>query len=279
LGQQIVRRADVETPDDTEPQQLEQDEEEIRSSVVQAVTDGKPPIGPLSTLDDGGPQREGSIPERHQSLINQPLREPSISDSSPLQDRVEPEGHPDPDPPQSPTYFQNKFEQLRNQHTDLRTRIHQTKFAARDAAADALEASALFRAEEAKLQEILTRVRNIMGPRVAKWIEEDVAASMEAGKLVCRDFSLLNAELNRSNDDDDDPSKSRRGDGEGNDEAAIRINSERKGKGKEKENDQSYGSNDTSGNTKASYVHSSFIMTCPNSFIYSQWISNPFESA
>lgn len=55
----------------------------------------------------------------------------------------------------------NTFEQLRNQHDDLRTRIHQTKSTVRDAAADVLEASALFKTEEAKLQEVLTRVQNI----------------------------------------------------------------------------------------------------------------------
>ena len=50
------------------------------------------------------------------------------------------------------------------------------------------EASAFFKAEEAKLHQVLMHVRNIVGPKVAKWIDEDVVASMKAGKLICRDY-------------------------------------------------------------------------------------------
>ena len=32
------------------------------------------------------------------------------------------------------------------------------------------EASAIFKAEEAKLHQVLMQVRNIVGPKVAKWI-------------------------------------------------------------------------------------------------------------
>ena len=50
------------------------------------------------------------------------------------------------------------------------------------------EAAAIFKAEEAKLHQVLMQVQNIVGPKVATWIDEDVAASMKAGRLVCRDY-------------------------------------------------------------------------------------------
>lgn len=150
--------------------------------------------------------------------------------------------------PRPSSWFQHMFEQLRDQHNDLRT-------------------SSVFKAEEAKLQDVLTRVRNIVGPRIAKWIDEDVAASTEAGKLVCRDLFALDAEFNCSNDDDDS-SKSNRGDSEG----ASHTNSDRKGKGKEKEKDDDNDNDDpfkdssdkdrASDNTKTSYVNCSDLMTC-----------------
>lgn len=99
-----------------------------------------------------------------------------------------------------------------------------------------LEASTVFKTEEEKLQQLLTSVRNIVGPRVAKWIDEDVAASMEAGKLICRDLFQLDVEFKGSNDDDD-LLKSKSGGSEERDEHASRINSDRKGKGKGKDND------------------------------------------
>ena len=117
-----------------------------------------------------------------------------------LQDRL--------DPHRAFNWFQNMFEQLRDQHNDLRT---------------LLETSTVFTAEEDKLQEVLMRVRNIVGPRIAKWIDEDVAASVEAGKLVRRDLFALDAEFNGSNDDEDndEPSKSKRRDGEGHNESPV----------------------------------------------------------
>lgn len=122
-------------------------------------------------------------------------------------------------------WFQNTCDQLRDQHNDLQTRIHKIK----------LEASTLFKVQENKLQEILTSVKNIVGPQVAKWIDEDVAASMKAGKLILRDFSVLDARFGRSNDDYGGPSGSGRDGGEGNGEDSGRANSDRKGKRKIRE--------------------------------------------
>ncbi|KAF8814572.1 hypothetical protein BYT27DRAFT_7334407 [Phlegmacium glaucopus] len=248
LGQQVVRRTDVvESP---EPQQLERDVAEVRSSPVQDTAHGHVHVARLPTPDDGDPEGEGPVPERQESPISPPHREPSIP---PLQDRVDGDDHLEIYPP-----FQSMFKQLRDQHNDLRTRIHQTKSAARDTAADVLEVSALIKAEEGKLQEVLKKVRNIVGPRVAKGIDEDVAASVAAGKLVCRDLSVLDAEFNHSNDEDADSSKSKRGGAEGHDKGTGQIHSDPKGKGKAKDNTQSYGSDDSSdegrtgGNTKSS---------------------------
>ena len=261
VGQQVVRREDVESPEDADPRQLEQHGAEIRSSPVRDAAHRHVPIERLSTPDDGGPEGEAPDQDQPKSPNSRPHREPSIP---PLQDCVDADGrHSEP---HSPNLFQNLFERLRDQHNDLRTQIHQVKTTVRDTAADVLEASALFKAEEAELQEVLTRVRNIVGPRVAKWIDEDVAASMETGKLVCRDLSALDAAFNRSDDEDDESSKPKRGDGEGHDEGAGHTSSDRKGKRKAKDNNQSYRSNDsrnggrTEGNTKASYVNPSFII-------------------
>jgi hypothetical protein len=109
------------------------------------------------------------------------------------------------DPHRASDWFQNIFEQLRDQHNDLRT---------------LLETSTVFKADEEKLQEVLMRVRKIVGPRIAQWIDEDVAASVEAGKLVRRDLFALDAEFNGSNENDE-PSKSKRRDSEGHDESPV----------------------------------------------------------
>ena len=135
------------------------------------------------------------------------------------------------------------FEQFRDQHL--------------------FQASTIFKAEEENIQQLLTRVRNIVGPRVAKWIDEDVAASMEAGKLVRRDLFELDAEFKRSNNEDD-LSKSKSGGSQEHDERTIN-DSDRKGKGKAKDNDgPSPNSSDkgrTSDATKNSYVNCSVTMT------------------
>jgi hypothetical protein len=66
------------------------------------------------------------------------------------------------------------------------------------------EASAIFKAEEAKLQQVLMQVRSIVGPKVAKWSDEDVTASMKAGKLVCRDYFVGDDDEKASSDKDNE---------------------------------------------------------------------------
>lgn len=156
--------------------------------------------------------------------------------SSPVENAVPVDHPPTPDDggsrgaglvpePHSSYWFQNTCDQLRDQHNDLQTQIQKVE----------LEASTLFKVQETKLQEILTSVKNIVGPRVAKWIDEDVAASMKAGKLVLRDFSALDAQFSPSNNDHGGPLGSGRDGGEGNGEGSGRANSNRKGKRKIRE--------------------------------------------
>jgi hypothetical protein len=222
----------VELSED-QPQQLEQGEAKVRSILIQDDADEPFTVVHLPTTPDG----ESSIQEQHDSPTDQPHIEPSMPHTSPLalQDRVD---------PHSSNWFQNMFDQLRDQHNDIRT---------------LLEANNVFKAEEERLQELLTQVRSIVGPRISTWIDEDVAASMEAGKLVRRDLFVLDAEFNGSSDDDDDASKSKCGDSEEHNGDASRINSDRKGKGKANDNDgPALDSNDqgrTSDNATTSYVN------------------------
>ena len=199
-----------------------------------------------STMSDYTPKQSESEPQ-----ITQPSKDPSIPP------RIGPEPHPN--------WIKTIFEQLRDQHTDLRTTI--------------LEASAVFKSEEAKLQEVLTSVRKVVGPQVAKQIDEDVAASMKAGKLVCGDPSVLDAGLsNHPVDDGDGTPKSKRTDGG---KRATRSKRNSKGKRKAKATDNNSQAGDQGGandDIQASYVNSSFIMT-PKLIIFSQWTWNSFKEA